>query len=137
MINLYFFIFLFFFHVLKLLLNLQESLYTTSNLMRFTIVIRNGRIVWKHGPNRPFYAFLLRTKLYQNLFFSTLHQNVNKPKSRVARTVYGPIFLLFYVIIIRFFIFIPKCKYNRIKLCYNRLQLVNETQISTVSNIDR
>ena len=26
--------------------------------------IRNGKIVWKHGPNRPFYAFMLRTKLY-------------------------------------------------------------------------
>ena len=22
------------------------------------------RIVWKHGPNRPFYALMLRTKLY-------------------------------------------------------------------------
>ena len=36
-----------------------------------------------------------------------------------------------------FFLFLPKCKYNRIKLCYNRLQFVKETQISTVSNIER
>ena len=27
-------------------------------------VLRNGKIVWKHGPHRPFYAFMLRTKLY-------------------------------------------------------------------------
>ena len=30
----------------------------------FTIVTRNGKIVWKHGPNWPFYAVMLRTKLY-------------------------------------------------------------------------
>ena len=29
-----------------------------------TIVTRNGKIVWKHGPNWPFYAVMLRTKLY-------------------------------------------------------------------------
>ena len=29
-----------------------------------TIVIRNGKIVWKYGPDWPFYAFMLRTKLY-------------------------------------------------------------------------
>ena len=28
-----------------------------------SIVIRNGKIVWKHGPNWPFYALMLRTKL--------------------------------------------------------------------------
>ena len=36
-----------------------------------------------------------------------------------------------------FFFFSPKCKYNRIKLCYNRLLFVKETQISTVSNIEQ
>ena len=102
-----------------------------------TIVIRNGKIVWKHGPNRPFYGFMLRTKLYQNPLFSALHQNVRKPKSRAVRTVYGPIFSPFYVIIISvFFFFLPKCKYNRVKLCYNRLKFAKETQIGTVSNIE-
>ena len=33
-----------------------------------------------------------------------------------------------------FFFFLPKSKYNRIKLCYNRLQFVKETQISSASN---
>ena len=80
-----------------------------TQLFSLSIAIRNGKIVWKHGPNRPFYAFMLRTKLYQNPFFSTVHQNVNKPKSRAVRTVYGPIFLPFYVIIIRFFSFF--CQY--------------------------
>ena len=28
------------------------------------IGIRNRKTVWKHGPNRPFYGFMLRTKLY-------------------------------------------------------------------------
>ena len=34
------------------------------------------------------------------------HQNVNKPKRRAARTVYGVIFLPFYKIIISFFSFL-------------------------------
>ena len=28
------------------------------------LVTRNGKIVWKRGPNWPFYALTLRTKLY-------------------------------------------------------------------------
>ena len=35
-----------------------------TNLFGHSIVIRNEKIVWKHGPNRPFYALMLRTKLY-------------------------------------------------------------------------
>ena len=64
------------------------------------------QIVWKNGPNWPLCALMLRTKLYQNPFFFTGHQNVNKPKSRAARTVYGLIFLLFYKIIVSFFSFL-------------------------------
>ena len=45
-----------------------------------------------------------RTNLYP--FFFTGHQNVNKPKSRAARTVYGLIFLPFYKIIVSFFSFL-------------------------------
>ena len=59
----------------------------------------------KHGPNCPFYALILRTKLYQNPFFFVVHQNVNKSKNRAARTVYGPIFFPFYVFIIRCYSF--------------------------------
>ena len=55
------------------------------------------QIVWKLGPNWPFYAL--------NPFFFTRHQNVHKPKSRAARTVYGLIFLPFYKTIVRFFLF--------------------------------
>ena len=62
-------------------------------------------IVWKHEPNWPFYALMLRTKLYLNPFFFTGDQNVNKPKSRAARILYAPIFLLFYKIIVSFFSF--------------------------------
>ena len=116
----------------------QRILFQETMNFTWSIVIRNEKVVWKHGPNRPFYVFILRTKLYQNPFFSIVHQNVNKPKIRAARTVNGPIFSPFYVIIIRFFFFfLPKSKYNRIKLCYNRLQFVKKTQRSTVSNIDR
>ena len=82
----------------------------TSHLMCanviITIVVSKKRRVWKHGPNWPFYALTLRTKLYQNLFFFNGHQNVNKPKSRAARTVYGLIFLPFYEIFVSFFSFL-------------------------------
>ena len=61
----------------------------------FVIVTRNGMIAWKHGPNWPFHPF-----------FFTGHQNVNKAKSRVARTVYGLMFLPFYKIIVSFFSFL-------------------------------
>ena len=64
------------------------------------------QIVWKHRPNWLFYALMLRTKLYQNPFFFTGHQNVNKPKNRAARTVYGLIFLRFYKIIVSLFSFL-------------------------------
>ena len=49
---------------------------------------------------------LLRTKLYQNPVFFTGHQNLSKPKSRAAKTIYGLIFLPFYEIIVSFFSFL-------------------------------
>ena len=61
--------------------------------------------VLKHGPNWPFYALMLRTKLHQNPFFFTGHQNVNNPKSRAARIVCGPILFPFYKIIVNLFSF--------------------------------
>ena len=63
------------------------------------------QIVWKHGPDWPFYALMLRTKKHQNPFFFTGHQNVNKPKSSAPRTVYRLIFLPFYKSIVSFFSF--------------------------------
>ena len=103
-----------FFHItpglLLLLLLLLDCYIITviSNTINIIIVTRNGKIVWKHGPNQPFYALMLRTKLYQNLFFFTGHQNVNKLKSRAARTAYGSTFLPFYKIIVSFFLFSVK-----------------------------
>ena len=43
-----------------------------------------GKIVWKHRPNSPLYVLMLRTKLHQNPFLLTEHQNVNKPKSGIV-----------------------------------------------------
>ena len=75
------------------------------------------RIVCKHGPNRSFYALMLRTKLCWNPFFFTGDQNVNKPKIRAARTVYEPIFLAFYKIIVSIFsFFLSRCKQSKIEL---------------------
>ena len=92
---------------------------------KFTIVTRNENLVWKHGPDWSFYAVMLRTKLCWNPFFFTGHQNVNKKKSRAARIVCRPIFLPFYNNIVSFyFIFLSKCKQNKIKLWYNRYLLL-------------
>ena len=80
-------------------------------------------------------ALTLRTKLYQNSFFFTGHQNVNKPSSRAARTVYEPIFLRFYKIIASFLL---RRDANKTKSnCYNRLKFVKKTQINTVENTER
>ena len=35
-----------------------------------------------------------------------------------------------------FLIFLSRCKYSRIKLCFNKLQFVKETQIRTASNTE-
>ena len=63
-------------------------------------------MVRKHRPNWPFYAVMLRTNLYQNPFFFTGYQNVNKSKSRAACAASGLIFLSFYKIIVSFFSFL-------------------------------
>ena len=48
-------------------------------LLDLVIVTRSGEIVWKHGPNELFHALMLRTKpFFQNPFFSTVHQNINR-----------------------------------------------------------
>ena len=74
-------------------------------VMYYNTVTRNAQS-GNTGPKWPFYALMLRTKLYQNPFFFTGHQNVNKPKSRAARTVYGLIFSCFYKIIVSCFSFL-------------------------------
>ena len=60
-----------------------------------------------------------------------MHQNINKPKNRATRTVYGPIFLPFYVIIVSFLkFFLSRCKESRMKLSCNRSQLAKETKLA-------
>ena len=47
-------------------------------------------------------------------------------------------FNLFHKIIVSFFsFFMSRCKQNKIKLCYNRLQFVKETQTNAVQNTER
>ena len=41
----------------------------------------------EHWPNGQFYALMLRTKLYQNPFFSTVHQNINKRNNCFINTL--------------------------------------------------
>ena len=36
----------------------------TMKAVNVIIVTKNGKIVWKHGLDWPFYALMLRTKLY-------------------------------------------------------------------------
>ena len=45
-------------------------------------------------------------------------------------------FIIMFSLLSGFFLlfFLSTCKYNRIKLCYNKLHFVKETKISTVSN---
>ena len=89
-----------------------------------TIVTWNWKIVWKHGPNMPFYVPMLRTKLYKNPFFSIMYQNVNKPQSKAVKNACGTKCLPFCMIIIIFFFWLTRCKYVRIELCHNGLKFV-------------
>ena len=77
-------------------------MFSTKTHIKF---MEDSHSYWKHGLNWLFYSLKLRTKLFENSFFIR-HQNVNKPKSRAARTVYVPIFLPFYKIIVSIFSFL-------------------------------
>ena len=76
--------------------------------LHVSLVTRNGKIVWKHGLNWSFNALQNQAILELIVLYCD--------------------YCLF------FFFFRTKYKYSRIKLCYNRLKFVKETQISTVSN---
>ena len=39
-------------------------LFSYQLVLDLFILTRNGNIVWKHGPDCPFYALMLKTKLY-------------------------------------------------------------------------
>ena len=78
----------------------EENMHDRQELSN-NIVTRNR----KKSGNTGRTGRSVRTKLYYNPFFFTGHQNVNNPKSRAVRTVYGLIFLPFYKIIVSFFLF--------------------------------
>ena len=69
--------------------------------------IHKKRIVQKHGPNWPFYALMLRTKLYQNPFFFTGHQNVNQRVGKQGLFM-DSYFYLFIRLLSAFFLFYVK-----------------------------
>ena len=90
------------------------------------IVIRNGKIAWKHGSNLPSLKPIL---LYRG---SKCKQIKKKCSDNSLWTVYELfIFLPFYKIIVSFF-FLSRCKQNKIKPCQNWFQFVKETQTNTV-----
>ena len=93
---------------------------------------RNGKIVWKHGPNRPIYALMLRTKLYQNPFFSTVHQNINKQKGQSIKTVCELRFHLPMSVLIRdFFSFVKMqtCQHQKnVATCKRNKLAIYQTQ---------
>ena len=98
------------------------------------LVLYFGNLVdWKHSYKKKIRTYVENEAILEPLplYHAWKYFSMNKSNSRAARTVYGPMFLLFYVISV-FFFFLSRCKQNRIKLCYNRLQFVKETQISTV-----
>ena len=86
--------------------NKKEKKFTSLPLSFFeSIITRNRQLVWKRGLKWLNYALTLRAKLSQYPFFLTVHQNVNKSKSRAVRTAYGPIYSSFYVNVIFLFFY--------------------------------
>ena len=97
------------------------------------IVARNGKIIQKHGPKGPSYALMLRTKLYQNPFFFTVHQNINKRNSCGIKTVCELPFYLPMLLLSFFFLPLSRYKHARIKLC-QKCCSSSKKQISTAQN---
>ena len=97
----------------------RNYLYKTTIVDKYnnTTVTRNGKMVWKHGPNWPFYTLMLRTKLYQNPFFFTGHLNVNKPKSRASLFMDPHFYLFMRLLSAVFSYFLSKFKQKKIKNC--------------------
>ena len=92
---------------------------------------RNWKIVWKHGPNSSIYALMLRNKLYQNPFFSTVHQNINKQKGQSIKTVCELRFHLPMSVLIRdFFFFLSRCKRASIKFCQKNVATCKRNKLA-------
>ena len=107
----------------------------------FIIITRNRKLVWKNGPNWPFYSLMLRIKVFLETILLYLASKCKQTKGQTdqksgqQRLFMDPYFYFFMWLLSVFFFFIlSRWKQNWIKLCYNRLQFVNETQISTASN---
>ena len=88
----------------------QSSLKTLDskgkfNWLHLTIVTRNRQFGNTGRTGRSTYL-CWEPSYARTQFFFTGHQNVNKPKSRAAKTVHGLIFLPFYKIIASFFSFL-------------------------------
>ena len=112
---------------------------------------------WKHRPNWPLWLIMKKRgwKLYHSPnprgvqkcnsagrsthlcwepSYTRTHislpgiKNVNKPKTRAARTVYGLIFLPFNKIVVSFFSFLSQDANKTRSNCAIRLQSVKETQ---------
>ena len=113
--------------------NTYQQIFTISS------VTRNRKIVWKYGPNRPFYALMLRNnKLCRNPFFSTVHQNIDK-KNWAVKTVWEPPLYLPMWLISGFFSFLCQNANmpGKIKLCQKSLQFFKERKIGTVWHTER
>ena len=86
----------------------QEESDLSSLLLSLIVVTRNGKILWKHGTNWPFYALMFKTKLYQNPSFFTMYQNINKTKKRGLFA--NPYFTILCDYCQLFFFFLSRCK---------------------------
>ena len=87
--------------IIQFRLHLSTNNQTFQHIVHLIISTRNGKVIWNVRLNKPFYALMSRTKLYQNPFFSTLDQNVNKLKNRPAKTVFIYIYLHIFTFLLR------------------------------------
>ena len=114
-----------------------------SSYFRVFCTISVAEKIWKKNLKRYGYSHcgmmetraevaVLRTYLEKQAILEPIlfivHQNVNKPKRGSEGCLWTHIFTFLCDYQGFFLFFLPKCKYNSIKLCYNRLQFVKEIQ---------
>ena len=104
---------------------IQSGLWSWFHSSTISIVTKNLKR-WKYKLNGQFLAYV-ENQLYQNPFFSTVHQNINKSIGWAIKAVSKLPFLLPMRLISEFFFLLSRYKHARIKLRQKMLHLFKET----------
>ena len=111
---------------------------TATLQIDYNIVTRNGKIVWKHGPRTGRSTHLCWQPSYTRTHSSLLGIEMQTNQRAGQRGLFmDPYLYLFIRLLSAFFFFLPRCKQNKIKLYYNRLQIVKKNKLTLYKTQNR